>query len=411
MEDVSDILERTAAFAMQHAGDDCDRLLFNASKYPDIDVPLAVDTIRARARMARKVPEYASADGLLYPGRLGVEQCSSSACAGYKARLVSGLAGGGVVADITGGLGVDDYFMSFVAGRICSFERDGLLAACAEYNFGRLGRSNIEMRNMEVSSANLGSLLAELRPDLVYADPSRRGRAGGRVFAIRDYEPDISDLLPQVFRHCRYMIVKISPMEDIDAVFNAIPRCREIHAVASSGECKELLLVLDRDFPDVPAAGRMRFAVSLGAEKDDVMALTKEQEASACPRLVDSADEIRPGMTLYVPSAAIMKAGAYGLFAERYGCAKLDVSTHLYVGGNAVPGPAKAYSILGTYPFDRKGLSSLASRLQGRADVTARNLPVSSEELSKRLKIKSGGGFHVWGCRAAGRNVLLLTDA
>ena len=103
---VSDILGRTAAFAMQHAGDDCDRLLFNASKYPGIDIPLAVDTIRGRARMARKVPVFAACDGLLYPGRLCVEQCSNGACAEYKSRIVSELAPGGVVADMTGGLAV-----------------------------------------------------------------------------------------------------------------------------------------------------------------------------------------------------------------------------------------------------------------------------------------------------------------
>ena len=409
---VSDILGRTAVFAMQHAGDDCDRLLFNASKYPDIDVPLAVDTIRGRARMARKVPVFAACDGLLYPGRLCVEQCSNGACAEYKSRIASELAPGGVVADITGGLGVDDYFMSFNAARIHSFERDRLLARCAMYNFGLLGRKNIEVRNMDVSAGNIESLLAELRPDLVYADPARRSKSGGRVFAIRDYEPDIEALLPCVFAHCRYFLVKISPMEDLDAVFNAIPQCREIHVVSHSGECKELLLVLDRDFRETPAACRKRVAVALGdGGEEDIMAFTKEEERTVAPPFLGHADEIMPGMSLYVPSPAILKSGAYNLFAEKSGCAKLDSSTHLYLGKAGMKPHAKAYEIIAVYPLDKKGLAALASRVLGRADVTARNVPLSSEDLARRLKIKTGGLHHVWGCRAAGEDILLLTTS
>ena len=81
---IEDILEQTAAFASQHAGDDCDRLVFNASKYPGVDMALAVDTILGRERISRKVRQFASVDGLLYPGRLCVEQCSSDACASFS---------------------------------------------------------------------------------------------------------------------------------------------------------------------------------------------------------------------------------------------------------------------------------------------------------------------------------------
>ena len=126
----------------------------------------------------------------------------------------------------------------------------------------------------------------------------------------------------------------------------------------------------------------------------------------------ETADEIRSGMVLYVPSPAILKAGAYNLFAEKFSLTKLDVSTHLYLGrsdeNGAVSG--KAYGIIDVFSFDKKGIAEVSGKIKGRADVTAKNIPLSSEELARRLKIKSGGGLHVWGCRAAGKNILLLTE-
>lgn len=435
MEKDENILERTAAFASEHAGDDCDRLLFNASKYPGIDMRLAVDTISGRKRLSRKLPDFAAVDGLLYPGRLCTEQCSSGACAAYKASLVQSLVPGAVVADITGGLGADACRMSRVCSRVVCFERNALLADCVRHNFKVLGRDNIEVRNEEVSQENIGLLLSASEPSLVYADPARRNSGGGRTFSIRDYEPDITAFVGDVFRHCRYFLVKISPMEDLDSVFESLPQCREIHVVSYAGECKELLLVLDRDWP-VAEAGkerhgaveekhvavekRKRVAVSLSDDGiTDIFGFSKEEEAAASPYFLESADEIRPGMVLYVPSASILKAGAYNLFAEKFSLTKLDVSTHLYLertdGGVGVSGrscgiPGKAYGIIDVFFFDKKSIAEVACKIKGRADVTAKNIPLSSEELARRLKIKSGGGLHVWGCRAAGKNILLLAE-
>lgn len=490
---IEDILEQTAAFASQHAGDDCDRLVFNASKYPGVDMALAVDTILGRERISRKVRQFASVDGLLYPGRLCVEQCSSDSCACYKAFLVSDLLKqdsvsgigrndmvnasktgtfrpAGSVVDITGGLGVDAYYMSFAVPRVCCFERNTLLALCVRRNFRMLGRGNIEVRNETVSGDNMESLLAGTAPLLVYADPARRGKTGGRVFAIRDYEPDITSMTELVFAHCRYFLVKISPMEDIDAIFNALPQCREIHAVSSGGECKELLLVLDREFSGADVGTRKRVAVSLYSKPEGMAAscrsvclagnrkeirdeyigngcfaarfgFTKDEESAAASSFVKSADEVKEGMSLVVPSPAILKTGAYNLFAARSGLKKMDVSTHLYLRNGLPSSPAaakenpagagvdedeagtaagtgmpdgyglmKAYRILEVYLLDKKGLAALSARIQGRADVTSKNIPLSSDELSRRLKIKSGGSAHVWGCRAAGKNILLLTE-
>ena len=95
------------------------------------------------------------------------------------------------------------------------------------------------------------------------------------------------------------------------------------------------------------------------------------------------------------------------------------MSTHLYLGRSGGDGevsgtscgiPGKAYGIIDVFSFDKKGIAEVSGKIKGRADVTAKNIPLSSEELARRLKIKSGGGLHVWGCRAARKNILLLAE-
>ena len=85
------------------------------------------------ARMRRKVPEWADTPGIEFPTRLATEQCSSSATAGYKAALVRRISPGcRLLADLTGGLGVDCAAFSGVSGRVLYNEMGPDLAAAAE---------------------------------------------------------------------------------------------------------------------------------------------------------------------------------------------------------------------------------------------------------------------------------------
>ena len=97
------------SFVKEHKEDDLNRLLLSASRYPEIDVPFAVEQIAARRQIKEKLPLWYKNDRLLFPAKLAAEQCSSEQTAIYKQNLVEQDI---LFCDLTGGLGIDCYFFS-----------------------------------------------------------------------------------------------------------------------------------------------------------------------------------------------------------------------------------------------------------------------------------------------------------
>ena len=90
--------EHTLAFIREHRGDDVRRLALQAARYPEVDMRVAATQIEGRRLASAKLPAWAATDGVVYPVRLSMEQCSSEVTARYKASLV----GGSRLADLTG---------------------------------------------------------------------------------------------------------------------------------------------------------------------------------------------------------------------------------------------------------------------------------------------------------------------
>ncbi|MDO4999170.1 MAG: hypothetical protein Q4E27_02860 [Bacteroidales bacterium] len=340
-----------------------------------------------------------------------------------------------VILDLTGGLGVDSWAFSQVAGKVVYFERSEELAAAAVRNFARLGAGPIEVRCETVTPET------ELpEADLIYADPARRDAAGRKVFLLEDCTPDILTLLPQMLRKAPAVLLKLSPMADLAMLAGRLsPFLREIHVVELDGEVKELLCLLGRE----PASLEPEIAVirldtlQPGAGDAEAFRFRLQQEREAIPAY---ADAVRPGDTLLVPSPALLKAGAFNLPCARWGLRKLAPSTHLYLfpslpgaktdpsaPGNPIsplPGAKtdpcapgglpseasawfKTYGIREVLPFGNASFKELKRRYP-RAEVTARNLPLSSEELRKKMGISPGGDAHIFACRIADGSTLLL---
>ena len=146
-------------FITRHADDDTSRLLLSRDKFPDIDMDLAANTIEVRRKIRKKVPSWYAVPGLIYPIKLGGEQCSSENTAMYKARTASGLFQGKFrIADLTGGLGVDSWAFSQSAETVLYNEADPALASAAERNFRTLG-------SVISKSAHSDSQAATMKPE------------------------------------------------------------------------------------------------------------------------------------------------------------------------------------------------------------------------------------------------------
>ena len=377
-------------FIREHADDDCARLLLGRDKWPGIDMERAVCTIEGRRRMRDKVPSWSGCEALVYPNRLCTEQCSSEATARYKAALARDL-GARRIADLSGGLGVDAWAFSCVAEAVLYNEMNPVLAHAVRDNFAALGAGNIQVRNVEITPATLPDVLGDFRPDLIYLDPARRAADGRKLFRIEDCSPPVLPLLPALLAAAPRVLLKLSPMADITLLAKSLGGVREVHAVGAEGECKELLFLLEAGW-----RGAYGITVSEGSAQ---LRFTPAEEAEAAARYPDAPEALGP--LLFEPGKALAKAGAFQLLSARFGLRKAGRSTHLYFAEKM----DASLSVLGKYhriesvlPMGNAAFRRLRS--EGlKAGVTARNLPLTSEALRRKIGCADGAEAHIFGLR------------
>ena len=195
-------------FIKDHATDDLTRLLLSAAKYPGMDIPFLVDQIAVRRQIREKLPSWFENGQLVFPAKIAAEQCSSEQTAAYKQELIGE---SWTICDLTGGLGIDSYFLSRKAKHLTYIERFPVYCEAAKHNFSVLEANNITIINAD--AAQVVDTLPEV--DAFYIDPARRGESNKRVFALQDCEPNLPGLLPALLKRSPRVIAKLSPMADI----------------------------------------------------------------------------------------------------------------------------------------------------------------------------------------------------
>jgi hypothetical protein len=247
-------------------------------------------------------------------------------------------------------------------------------------------------------------------PDVIYLDPARRAADGRKVFRLEDCQPDVLQLLPELLDACPKLLLKLSPMADITLVCKQLGCVKAVHVVAADGECKELLLLLEKDW-----AGPYSITI---VEDDAVMEIPGQAGNDGGSQAVNDtvmADSDRPslGNWLFEPGKAMLKAGAFELPC-RFGLTKLGQHTHLFTGAEvpaALQPFGKCYRILESAPLDKRGIKIIGQKYS-KADVTARNIPLMSDQLRAKLGVRSGGPVHIFGLHvdALRANLLLVAE-
>lgn len=353
--------------------------------------------IEGRERTADKLPTFASIPDWWYPVRLSCEQCSSELTARYKASLLSPLAlGEGKeerFLDLTGGYGVDTYFLSEQFSHTDYVEQNEELCRIAAHNFALSQKSKVERQKLSIAIHNttaedflLSSPCGEAGWGLIFLDPARRDSHGSKVFRIEDCTPNVVELLPTLLAHSKRLLIKLSPMLDLTQAVTSLSQVNwDIHIVAIKNEVKEVLLL---------SGGTGQITTINLAQKDQAFVFTREEEQHC-------GLDIRDGKLanyLYEPNAAILKAGAYKLVAQRFGLYKLDVNTHLYTSRQFIENfPGRVWRIT-----EKQNLK--------QANVLTRNYPLTPEQLKKKLHLRDGGTAFVIGCRVAGKPTLLYAE-
>ncbi|MDR1201523.1 MAG: class I SAM-dependent methyltransferase [Tannerellaceae bacterium] len=380
-------------FIKEHGGDNPERLLLGASRYPEIDIPFAVGQIVARRQIEDKLPSWFADDGLLFPSGMAAEQCSSEQTARYKQRLISRAT---CLCDLTGGLGVDSLSFSYKAQKVIYIERFAGYCEAARHNFTALGAGNIEI--WQGDAASLPDRLPDI--DVFYIDPARRGEGNKRVFALQDCEPDLTKLLPTLLEVAPKVIAKLSPMVDIRQTLEQLPGTREVHVLSVRNDCKEVLFVIGRSKVEQPLPVICINYTTEAKEEAFVFTLQQEKQLE-----VTYASEIQS--YVYEPNVSLLKAGAFKSVTT-LGVGKLHPHSHLYTSEQLIKTfPGRIFYAEEVLPFNN-ALCKTLRKTVSQANITTRNFPLTVEELRKRTKLKDGGNVYLFATTLSGERKVLI---
>ena len=442
--------QATQDFIRQHLDDDVRQLAFLGSKYPEVDMPFALDQIRGRKMARVKLPRWASLEGIIYPPHISMEQCSSESTALYKAELAARLLALPVSSsfseeigfvDLTGGFGVD---FSYIAARLgvksMYVERQAHLCEAAKENFGRLGLKNAIVKNgdgievlhsflpkkKDAASADdslgitydqpLSLLKTKLGLKLIFIDPARRDGAGNKVVSLKDCTPDVTILQEEMLSKADYVIIKLSPMLDWHRAISELSHVREVHIISVNNECKELLLVLSaRNMGDMEASsadGEVKHAGNLRIYcVNDAQSFVCDELDMESSSVIIAPPVLEEMQYLYEPNASLMKAGCFSVLSERYGARMLSKNSHLFVSSEPIAAfPGRSFRIIAISSFNKKELKRHLSGIT-KANIATRNFPLSVAELRKRLKLKDGGETYIFATTLSDEShVLVITE-
>ena len=387
------INEKTWDFIRQHANDDVRKLALQGAKDAEVDLQMALQQIAGRQTARRKLPSWAAVEGIVYPPHLNMEQCSSEQTARYKASLTPIPSpkgeGSDVFVDLTGGFGVDFYWMSQRFKQRVYVEQNESLCTISSHNFEVLGHK------CSVCCCDTATYLTTMpHVDLIYMDPARRNEHGGRAYGIEDCSPNVLELLPLLMEKANRVMLKLSPMLDWRKAVEDLKYVSEVHIVSVDNECKELLLLLDQErsadlrvvcvnddscFEFFPGQGKI-----VPEERNDFSLGEKRPFA------------IGETAFLYEPNASIMKAGCFEKVEQRFPVQQISQNSHLFLSSVEIEDfPGRRFQISSISSMNKQELRTALKEVE-RANISVRNFPLSADQLRKKLKLKDGGDVYIF---------------
>ena len=448
----------TSEFIIQFRESDPRRLALQASRYPDVDMPFALNQIQGWQTAQRKLPSWAACDGVVYPPHLNMEQCSSEPTARYKQQVARRWVeavqpdADTCMTDLTGGFGVDFSVTSRCFSSATYVERNASLCDVVSANLPRLG-----IQNATAKCAEAEDVLEQLKPQtMIFLDPARRDEHGVKTVLIADCTPDVCQLLPRLMAKSQFVMLKLSPMLDWHkAIVDLDGKVREVHIVSVDGECKELLLVLAdngtknvqvfcvdiQSRPDSEGQyPRSEFVYSIATNAQEEMVENNsklENSTSAQPTnsklktqnsklalpsdnsKLENSTSVQPTNSklktqnskfLHEPNASVMKAGCFDEIARAYGICAISRNSHLFLSDELKEDfPGRTFAIDAVTTMNKRQLRQTLSGMK-QANIAVRNFPLSVAELRKRLKLSDGGDTYIFATTTSdGDHILMIT--
>lgn len=299
------------------------------------------------------------------------------------------------VLDLTGGFGVDSFFLSKTCKELHFVEPNEQLLNIARHNHQVLNAQNIHYYNARAEEF-LNSLPESSTFNVIYLDPSRRSKQGQKVYSLSQCEPNVLKLQPKIFQFANILLLKTSPLLDIKLAMRELQHVMVIFIISVFNECKELIFVCERNYLSEPVIE----AINLDDEENSFSFLFSREEAV----------EVRysdPKTWLYEPNASILKAGAFKSIGAQFDLYKLHPNTHLYTSDNFVDTfPGRVFKV---ESFVKSSDKTLVNHFDdARANIFTRNYPLTVAELRKKTRLREGGNKFLIGCSGVAKKFLLV---
>ncbi|MVZ61998.1 class I SAM-dependent methyltransferase [Sphingobacterium humi] len=347
------------------------------SPFPEVSAPELAAQIDGWQRSVRKLPTWAFSEGIYYPDKINLEQCSSEHTALIKQTLI---AKGSRVIDLTGGFSVDSCYLAQEAAEVIHCELNEKLSEIVAYN-----AQILRVHNLTCVVADGIQVLEHSEDqayDYIYVDPSRRVNQG-KVFLLEDCEPNIVANQDLFFRKSRVVISKLSPLLDISTALHSLRHVKYVFVISLDNDCKELLFVQERGYEGEPKIK----AIRLFHDQLQDFEFTYSDERGTISRF------LMPQHYLYDPDVAISKAGAFKSVGRYFGLGKLHQHAHLYTSESLVPEfPGRIFEITEVLPYGQ----FKKNNPYPQANVATRNFQDKVEHIRKKHKIKDGGSVFLF---------------
>ena len=380
-------------YIFEHETADEKSLVLQSKEILDVPTFLIAQQIAGRRKAKYKLPTWYATKGIIYPPSINLEQSSSEATAKYKSSIISK---GKIAADLTGGFGVDSFFISKQFDRFYYVEPDEQLLSVVKHNHTLLGADNIQYVN---SSAEEFIRHTVEQFDLLFIDPSRRNKQQ-KVFKLADCIPNVVELLPALIGKSKRILIKNSPLLDIHEGIRELEGADDVMVIAVNNECKELLFSLSRQITS--SASIRAIDIDTKANRSSSFAFKQEDEKRTIVQFSS------PQEWIYEPSAALLKAGAFKTIVVRYEISKLHPNTHLYTSENQIKFlSGRTFRIRQHLKMD-KNIKELFPN--GHANILTRNYPLSVEEIKKKTGLKEGGDLYLICTQSENEKHVLLAE-
>lgn len=384
-------------YLQEHEHDDEQKLILKHKSLFGIPTAALVEQLRGRRKAKDKLSTYYNTAGVIYPPSVNLEQSSSEASAHFKVEMIqSFLPKYRSCADLTGGFGVDSYFLSKVFDRVDYVEPNQTLLEITQHNHEKLKAKNI---SYQAITAEGFLQQTNKRFDLLYLDPSRRDKANKKVFRFSSCEPDVTALTSVLFAKADFILIKASPLIDLQQGLQELQNVRAIFILSVKNECKEVLFLRHSSWSGEP----MIHAVNLQDNDKEEFSFTRTEEKNAVAEFAE------PLTYLYEPNASVLKAGAFKLIGTKFGLKKLHVNTHLCTSTELVKDfPGRIYKIITIVKPEYSAIKGIIK--DNKANVVTRNYPLTADELKKKMKLNDGGDQYLIGFTALEKKYTVLAD-